>query len=281
MLSFPSSPDTWTILSEKDLVIKNKITKFGTPLKDWNISINYGIKTGYNEAFIIDENTKNKLIKEDPKSAEIIRPILRGRDIEKYTYNFANLYLINTHNGIKEKNILPININDYPAIKRHLDIYQTNLQKRQDKGETFYNLRNCAYMEDFFEQKIIYPETTQSAKFYLDDKGFFADKTCFIMKSDKPKYLLATLSSKLFEYTYKKIFSSIELGLNGYQYNKHALIELPILIPNAEQEKKVNKLIDKLLSSDNQNKNIIQNEIDIFIASLYNITEDELKKIRD
>ncbi|MBQ9785899.1 MAG: type II restriction endonuclease, partial [Clostridia bacterium] len=91
MLSFPSSPDTWTILSEKDLVIKNKITKFGTPLKDWNISINYGIKTGYNEAFIIDENTKNKLIKEDPKSAEIIRPILRGRDIEKYTYNFANL----------------------------------------------------------------------------------------------------------------------------------------------------------------------------------------------
>ena len=83
-----------------------------------------GILTGCNEAFIIDEETKNRIIKEDKKSAEIIRPILRGRDITRYGYNFANLYLINTHNGIKTKNILPIKVNDFPAIKRHLDKFK-------------------------------------------------------------------------------------------------------------------------------------------------------------
>ncbi|MGP6603868.1 Eco57I restriction-modification methylase domain-containing protein, partial [Ornithobacterium rhinotracheale] len=145
------------ILSPIEQQIKSKIEKIGIPLKDWDIQINYGIKTGYNDAFIISGSKKDEILanckteEERKKSAEIIRPILRGRDIKRYGYDFADLWLINTHNGIKEKGIKPINIDDYPAIKKHLDQYWTRLEKRADQGVTPYNLRNCAYMEDFYK----------------------------------------------------------------------------------------------------------------------------------
>lgn len=146
-VSFDSS-DSWVILSPIEQSIKAKIEAVGMPLKEWDISINYGIKTGFNDAFIIDGTKKDELIAADPKSAEIIRPILRGRDIKRYGYDFADLWLINSHNGIKSKNIPSININDYPAIKAHLDKYYDKLAKRADKGDTPYNLRNCIYTDE-------------------------------------------------------------------------------------------------------------------------------------
>ncbi|MGV4536303.1 Eco57I restriction-modification methylase domain-containing protein, partial [Ornithobacterium rhinotracheale] len=153
-----SSKDSWVILSPIEQQIKSKIEKIGIPLKDWDVQINYGIKTGYNDAFIISGSKKDEILanckteEERKKTAEIIRPILRGRDIKRYGYDFADLWLINTHNGIKEKGIKPINIDDYPAIKKHLDQYWSRLEKRADQGVTPYNLRNCAYMEDFYKQ---------------------------------------------------------------------------------------------------------------------------------
>ena len=109
-----------------------------------------------------------------------------------------------------------------------MDTYWKQIEKRADQGDTPYNLRNCAYMDDFFKPKVIYPETTQGAFFAFDEKGFMLDKTCFMLISKHAKYLQETLSSKLFEFAYKKIFSSIELGTSAYQYNKHALIKLPV-----------------------------------------------------
>ena len=139
------SSGSWVILSPVEQSIKRKIEAIGTPLKDWDISINYGIKTGANDAFIIDGAKRNELISADPKSAEIIRPILRGRDIKRYGFDFADLWLINTHNGIKEKGIPPVDINQYPAVKAHLDKYWDKISVRNDKGDTPYNLRNCVY----------------------------------------------------------------------------------------------------------------------------------------
>ena len=146
-----SSSESWVILSPIEQSIKRKIEVVGTPLKDWDIQINYGIKTGFNDAFIIstekrDEILANCLIEDERiRTAELIRPILRGRDIKRYDYEWADLWIINTHNGIKGK--LPrIDVNEYPAIKTHLDQYWDKISKRADKGDTPYNLRNCAYM---------------------------------------------------------------------------------------------------------------------------------------
>jgi len=228
-----SSSDSWVILSPIEQSIKRKIEAVGTPLKDWNINIYRGVLTGCNEAFIISTEKRDEILaacqteEERARTAELIRPILRGRDIKRYGYNWANLWLINTHNGIRGK-LERIHIEDYPAVKAHLDLYWDIISTRADKGDTPYNLRNCAYLDDFSQPKIIYPETTQGAYFAYDVEALFLDKTCFMLISDDPQYLQATLSSKLFEFAYKRIFSSVELGEHGYQYNKHALVKLPV-----------------------------------------------------
>ena len=158
-----STSDSWVILSPIEQSIKRKIEAVGTPLKDWDIQINYGIKTGYNEAFIITTEKREEILSncadedERNRTDELIRPILRGRDIKRYGYDWANLWLINTHNGIKGK-LDRIHIEDYPAVKAHLDQYWDKISTRADKGDTPYNLRNCAYLDDFSKPKIVYRE---------------------------------------------------------------------------------------------------------------------------
>ena len=223
------------ILSDIEQRIKAKIEAIGTPLKDWDINIYRGILTGYNEAFIIDKTKKEEILanckteEERQRTGEIIRPILRGRDIKRYGYEFADLYLINTHNGVKEKGIKRIDIDDYPAIKAHLDSFYQQLEKRQDKGDTPYNLRNCAYIEDFYKQKIMYSEIVREPQFYLDNKGeFFAEATTFIMTGSNLEYLYYLLHSKAITYFFKTFYAGGGLGGDGYRYKKVFLEKLPI-----------------------------------------------------
>lgn len=158
----------------------------GTALKDMPISIYRGILTGFNDAFFIDGKTREKLIAEDPKSEELIKPLLRGRDINAWVTE-SDQYLINPHNGIKERNIAPINIDEYPAIKKHLDQFIDKLVKRGDKGDTPYNLRNCAYLEDFSKPKIIYPEITSLFSFTYDELGMMCNNKNYII-SEKESF---------------------------------------------------------------------------------------------
>ncbi len=157
--------ETWFIGSETEVKLKQKIERIGKPLKEWDISIYYGIKTGCNEAFIIGNETKEELVREDPKSAELIKPILRGKDISRYKANWGGLWLIDTHNGYGD--VPPVNVDRYKSIKKHLDNFYPELKKRQDKGVTPYNLRNCAYHEEFLHDKIVYPNMTTFLPFAL------------------------------------------------------------------------------------------------------------------
>ncbi|TVL73512.1 Eco57I restriction-modification methylase domain-containing protein [Brachyspira hyodysenteriae] len=283
----------WLIMNNIENGIFEKVSKF-KPLKNWSININRGILTGFNEAFIIDEETKNNIINEDVKSSELIKPLLRGRDIKRYSYNKNGLYLINTHNGIKEKNIPPINIKDYPAIKKHLDKYYKQLEKRQDKGNTPYNLRNCAYLLDFDKPKLIYPETTTSANFYYDEENFIPDKTNFIMTGEHLKYIMAVLSSKAGFYIFYHFYSNIQLGSAGFQYRKDSIEPFPIPEPDKDTESKLVNLVDNIIDlnkklSSEKNPNTIEMlntriqavdaAIDKIVYSLYNLTDEEIKII--
>ena len=206
----------WVIMNKVERSIFEKINKHKA-LKDWGISINRGITTGLNEAFIIDEETKDKLIKEDKKSAELIKPLIRGRDINRYNYDFKKLYFINTHNGLKEKNISPINVNKYKAIKKHLNKYYSNLEIRQDKGITPYNLRNCTYIEDFEKPKIVYQEICLNASYSFDDKNSFLTNNAYMMISPNYnlKLLLGLLNSKLYWWFFTK--NNVSLGGSGVE----------------------------------------------------------------
>ena len=172
-----NSSCSWVILSPIEQSIKAKIEKIGTPLKDWDINIYRGVLTGFNDAFIISGEKRKEIlancksVDERKRTDDLIRPILRGRDIKRYEYNFADLYLINTHNGVKDKNIPRIDIKDYPAIKNHLDEYWDKISTRADKGDTPYNLRNCAYMDEFNKPKIVWGNLNLSATYTLAPAG--------------------------------------------------------------------------------------------------------------
>ena len=189
----------WIIQPKAHFNVLQKMQK-GTALRDLPISIYRGILTGYNDAFFIDGATKEKLIAEDAKSAELIKPLLRGRDIQAWVPEWDGLYLINPHNGIKGY-LPPINIDDYPIVKQHLDQFFDKLSKRLDKGVTPYNLRNCDYIDEFSKPKIMYPNMTSLFPFIYDEKGFIGnDKTFMITAQDDSvnlKFITAILNSKL------------------------------------------------------------------------------------
>ena len=273
--SFSNGTESWVILSQIERQIKEKIERIGTPLKDWDIQINYGIKTGFNEAFIIDGKKRQELINQDPKSAEIIRPILRGRDIKRYSYDFADLWLINTHNGVKEKGIKPVNIDDYPAIKQHLDKYLPLLEKRQDKGDTPYNLRNCAYIEDFSIQKIIYPNMTKFLPFILDNKGFFTNQKCFILTGECISFLVAFFNSSLFKFCFRDNFPELQGGTR--ELSKIFFEKIPIIRVSDEVDASFrNKVIEiKNNLSNGIDTKHLDLEIDEMIFDLYSLTKDE------
>ena len=224
---FPHN-SSWVILSPIEQRIKEKIEKVGVPLKDWDIQINYGIKTGCNEAFIIDKAKKDELIALSPNSVEIIRPILRGKDIKKYGYNFAELYLLfipwhfpihrdtNITGASKEAELAFQQ--KYPAIYNHLLQYKEQLSNR-NRAETgiryeWYALQRFGsnYMDDFSKPKIIYPNMTKYLPFLFDDKNFFVNQKCFIITGQYIGFLTAFFNSSLFKYCFRDNFPELQGG---------------------------------------------------------------------
>ncbi len=259
---------SWAILSSAENTIRNKIEKVGVPLKQWGLRINRGILTGFNEAFIISTEKKNELIASDPKSAELIRPILRGKDIKRYQYSFANLWLLNVHNGIKNKNIKPINIDEYPAIKEHLNKYYDELVKRADKGDTPYNLRNCVYMNEFFKQKIVYREISEAMDACLVEPGFMLNNKCYLITGDHLIYILSFLNSKLFT---KIVLPQANItGGKGEGF----LSEIKLLPPTDEVENELFRLYTQ-----RESDRTVDDIIERIFCSMYGLTNEETRFI--
>ena len=271
----------WIILNKTEKDILEKVKKF-KPLKNWNINIYRGILTGFNEAFIIDEETKNKLILEDKKSKEIIKPLLRGRDIKRYSYDFKNLYLICTFPALN------LNISDYPAIEKYLKSFGKRLEQSGEIGcrkktihKWFEMQDTIAYYKEFDKPKIIYAETTISPNFYYDNENFIAEKTNFIMTGKNLKYIMAVLSSKLGFYIFYNFYSEITLGDVGFQYRKSSLEEFPIPEVDKKTEKEIVNLVEKVIEGKKKgiDTSEFEVEIDKIVYELYNLNENEIKII--
>ena len=267
-----SSSDSWVILSPIEQSIKRKIEVIGTPLKDWDINIYRGVLTGYNEAFIISTEKRNEILancqseEERQRTAELIRPILRGRDIKRYGYNWDNLWLINTHNGIK--GVKPrININEYSAVKAYLDQHWDKISKRADKGDTPYNLRNCAYMEDFYKPKIVWGNLNLSAAYSIAADGIFVNAPC-PMIVPASKYLLAILNSKVADYYIRQLGVTRNSGY--FEYKPMFVENLPV--PNNIDCKTIEYLEACVNSKD-------ESSIDKLVYNLYKLTDDEIRYI--
>ena len=218
-----NSSESWVILSPIEQSIKRKIEAVGTPLKDWDINIYRGVLTGCNEAFIIDTKKREEILNncqtedERQRTAELIRPILRGRDIKRYGYVDNGLYLINTHNGVRGR-IPRIKIEDYPAIKAHLDQYWDKIEKRADQGDTPYNLRNCAYLEDFSKPKVMWKIIGCNINFCFDERQLICNNAVDIMVGDRNNLIqfVGLMNSKLFDW-YLKLTTEAEVQGGGIQ----------------------------------------------------------------
>ncbi|EDA0382899.1 class I SAM-dependent DNA methyltransferase, partial [Campylobacter coli] len=212
------SKESFTFSDENTSALKAKIERIGTPLKEWHgLNIYRGILTGYNEAFIITTEKRNEILAnckdeaEKERTAKLIRKMLRGRDIKRYSYEWAGLWVINAHNGYKNQNgekVEAINIENYPSLKKHFDEFYPQLEKRADKGLTPYNLRNCAYIEEFEREKIVYSEIVRKPQFYLDTKlNFYAEATSFILTGENLKYLIAFLNNDFVAFIFKTFYA--------------------------------------------------------------------------
>ncbi|EAK7577549.1 class I SAM-dependent DNA methyltransferase [Campylobacter coli] len=293
------SKESFTFSDENTSALKAKIERIGTPLKEWQgLNIYRGILTGYNEAFIITTEKRNEILAnckdeaEKERTAKLIRKMLRGRDIKRYSYEWAGLWVINTHNGYKNQNgekVEVINIEYYPSLKKHFDEFYPQLEKRTDKGLTPYNLRNCAYLDEFEKEKIVYSEIVRKPQFYLDTKlNFYAEATSFILTGENLKYLIAFLNNDFVAFIFKTFYAGGNLGENGFRYKKAFLEKLPIPKINSKNQKLADELInlvDEILKAKEQDKNAntqeLENKINSLVYKLYNLTEDEIKIIEN
>ena len=265
-----ATSESWVILSPIEQSIKRKIEAVGTPLKDWDINIYRGVLTGYNDAFIISSEKRNEILAncqtedERQRTAELIRPILRGRDIKRYGYVDNGLYLINTHNGVRGR-IPRIKIEDYPAVKAHLDQYWDKIEKRADQGDTPYNLRNCAYLEDFSRPKIVWGNLNLQASFaFVEDNSFINAPSPMIVPASI--YLLGVLNSKLADYYIRKLGVTRNGGY--FEYKPMFVEQLPIPV---DCELKTSIECAVLAQKEQQ--------IDNYVYLIYGLTEEEIKYV--
>ncbi|AGL70625.1 type IIG restriction enzyme/methyltransferase [Helicobacter pylori] len=282
------------------LDLRDKMESVGTPLKDWDIQIYRGILTGANEAFIITTEKREEILnacktQEERKRTEaLIKPILRGKDIKRYSYEWADLWVIATFPSLK------LDIDDYPSLKTYLSQFRPRIDQSGEKdcrkktnNQWFETQDTIAYHEDFEKEKIVYGEIVQEPRFYLDNGEcelgyFYAEATSFILTGEHLRYLLGMLHSKLITFAFKTFYAGGGLGESGYRYKKAFIERLPIPKITPENQELADKITDcaeailALKEKDPKaNTQELEKEIDALVYQLYNLTDEEIKIIEE
>lgn len=292
--------ENWTLAESETLNLMKKVEMAGKSLKNWDIQINYGIKTGYNEAYIIDEQKKNELISQDPKNKDLIKPIIRGRDIKKYGYEWANLYII-----IAKFDSYKFLEKEYPVIFKHLKGFEANLKKRgqcnysrssnknsnkeypgQHHWLEFDNNPKDSYIDEFKKEKIIWIELTNKNKFTFSDHEQYVLAGAFLMTGNNLKYLLGVLNSRLCRFYFNLICNSS--GMATIQWKKFSVEKIPvpeITAQNKVQTQKIIELVDQILAIKKENPETdtseLEEKIDQLVYKLYDLTDEEIKIVEE
>ncbi|WRC44479.1 class I SAM-dependent DNA methyltransferase [Helicobacter pylori] len=283
------------------LDLRDKIESVGTPLKDWDIQIYRGILTGANEAFIITTEKREEILNACKTQEErgcteaLIKPILRGKDIKRYSYEWAHLWVINTHNGYTsatKSKIPPIDIEKYPATKAHLDAHWNTIATRCDQGDTPYHLRNCAYLEDFEKEKIVWNPVSGEYFFtFIKDEIYF-NNSLFMMTSKTLEtrdfyYICGLLNTTLYRWLTIQMTNLITIGKYAYgSKDKIERLPIPKITPqNQELARKITDCAERILKSKAKdpkaNTQRLEKEIDALVYQLYNLTDEEIKIIEN
>jgi hypothetical protein len=265
----------WRLEPPEVLRLLEKIRKAGKPLGEYVEGKFYrGIVTGFNDAFVIDAKVRNRLIDKDPSSSEIIKPLLRGRDVKRWHIDYGDLWLIFTRRGI--------DIKQYPAIYEYLKKYKKRLSPgiqggRKAGSYKWYEIQdNIAYWQAFEKSKIVWGNLAKRPKFSFAKAGLYLNAPATMIVSES-RYLLAILNSTITQY----IVSQSAAGRQGGFLEYKPMYISPIAVPKQPNNKKISEFVDKiLLNAYSEDKIVgIEAEIDARVAHLYNLTEEEYSLI--
>ena len=292
-MELPSRGEPWAILSPIELALKRKIEEVGKPLKDWDINIYRGIITGCNEAFVIDEAKREELVAQDSRSSEIIKPLLRGRDIKRYHIQWAGLYMLATGYDLD----IP---SDYPAIYNHLKTIGEQIESREtrarrkglfnrdDQGANWWNLRACAYYPEFEREKIVWQEMATEGAFLIDRNRFYSLDTTRILTGKNLTYLVGILNSKFFLFAFKNYYAGGHLGARGIRFKSEFMKPFPVPpITEANQHlvAQIETRVDRILAAKNADPGAdvseLENQIDQIVYSLYDLTPEEIAIVEE
>lgn len=276
---------SWSVSSISKYNIRNKIINKGITLLESGYTITNGFRTGFNEAYVIDEKIKNNLLKQDSNCIEIIKPIVRGRDLKKYQATFENLYIIIVAHGegenLKEK---------YPVIYSHLSCFEKELRNRGQvkNGQHHWleldNHPSKEYLNLFLKPKILYPEITKFLPFYLDNQDhFYSNNKTFFITGENLDSLISYLNSKLFKYIFLETFP--ELQGNSRELRKVFMEQIPMIKVAEETNDEFKILVSKiskcLIENPNADTKDLESEIDKLVYKLYELTDEEIKVIEE
>lgn len=267
------SENAWFIGNDAVQKLKEKIERIGTPLKDWDVTINYGIKTGLNEAFVINQEKYNEIVLKDSNSVEILKPILRGRDIKRYGYEWAGLYLIQSGYDIDVPN-------KYPAVYEHLHNFEDKAQTRCDQGKNWWNLRACVYYDDFEKEKLIWQEMSSEPCFSYDNDNIYCNDTGRIMIAKNIKFFTGFFNTRFFRYIFSNFYAGGELGATGIRFKHTFMLNVPISSGNIEQENMITSIVNDIVNIKKMDSltetSALETEIDQIIYEIYGLTEEEI-----
>jgi adenine-specific DNA-methyltransferase len=277
------APTSYVIARPAERRLKEKIEAAGKPLGQWDVRINRGILTGLNEAFVIDGARRAELIAADPRSEEIIVPLVRGKDLKRYRVDWKDLWLINAHNGVKKQGIPRINVpKKYPAIYEHLKQFRPAIENRQDQGDHWTNLRNCAYLADLRHPKIVYSEVVYDSAFVYDEKGYYPEATSFYLIGEDERYLTAVLNSRISTFAFTKFYMGGDLRGQTFRYKKEFLTRLPVpTVTSAALANHLGGIVDRIQEAvvDNQDTSHMERNIDAIVCVLYGLSYDDITVI--
>ena len=280
----PNGERPWSALSAAERGIMDKMEAAGTPLKDWDVAMYRGVTTGLNEAFVIHDAMRQALVEADAKSVEIIKPVLRGRDIQRYRANWAGLYLITTFPALQ------LEIDDYPAVKEHLLTFgKERLEqsgkalkgggkaRKKTQNKWFETQDATAYHREFTKEKLFWMDMSPEGRFAYCDEDIFCNDKAFVMTGESLKYLCAVLNSTLVTWLMQN--TALTTGMGVLQWKKFAVERIPVPKISAARQRPFIRLVDRILAAKATDPNAdtgeLEEEIDWMVYDLYDLTNEE------
>ncbi|QOV24365.1 class I SAM-dependent DNA methyltransferase [Anabaenopsis elenkinii] len=284
-------PDGWRVESSQVLELLGKLRNIGQPLGEYVKGRFYrGILTGFNQAFVVDRVTRDRLINEHPSSAEVLKPFLRGRDVKRWCVNFADLYLIKIESSENKKHPWSdksqkeadkIFAKTYPGIYQYFEQFRKSLIKRCDQGKFFWELRSCIYWEEFEQPKIIWGNLATKPQFAIAKQGFYLSAPANLVVSPENEHILAILNSKITQFYIKQIAATRQGGF--IEFKPMYVSQIPIPTATKKQHKLLEQIVEQILTvkqADPQaDTTPLEAEIDQVVYQLYNLTAEEIKII--